>query len=84
MAVSDVTMDLSEGEILGVIGPNGSGKSTLINLLTGIYRPDRGTIRFDGRDITGLPAHRVTRRGIARDVSEFTRFFPMYRSWSTS
>ena len=74
MAVSDVTMDLSEGEILGVIGPNGSGKSTLINLLTGIYRPDRGTIRFDGRDITGLPAHRVTRRGIARTFQNLRVF----------
>jgi branched-chain amino acid transport system ATP-binding protein len=74
MAINDITLDLEEGDILGVIGPNGSGKSTFINLLTGIYRPDQGAIRFGGHDITGLPAHQVTRRGIARTFQNLRVF----------
>lgn len=74
MAVNDITLDLEEGGILGVIGPNGSGKSTFINLLTGIYRPDHGTIYFAGKDITGLPPHLVTRQGIARTFQNLRVF----------
>jgi branched-chain amino acid transport system ATP-binding protein len=65
-AVSEVSFALLEGEILGLMGPNGSGKSTLLNLVAGALRPDRGAIRLDGDDITGLSPHRVCGKGIAR------------------
>ena len=54
------------GEILGLIGPNGSGKTTLFNIITGLLRPRSGKVRFEGRDITGWPPHRICRGGIAR------------------
>jgi branched-chain amino acid transport system ATP-binding protein len=66
VAVDDFSLDLACGQIVGLIGPNGAGKTTVFNLITGLDRPDAGTIRFDGRDITGKPAHRITRMGIAR------------------
>ncbi len=65
-ALRGVDLDVREGEILGVLGPNGSGKSTLINVVSGHYRPDAGRIVFAGRDIAGLPGHRIARAGIAR------------------
>jgi branched-chain amino acid transport system ATP-binding protein len=65
-AVSGVTFDVRQQEVVGIIGPNGSGKSTLFNLVTGVYRPDGGSIRLLGRDITGLAAHRIARAGLAR------------------
>lgn len=65
-AVADVEFILGDGEILGIMGPNGAGKSTLLNLVTGIYRPTDGTVNLDGRNITGLPAHRIAQLGIAR------------------
>jgi len=66
LAVSDVSFALEAGELLGIMGPNGSGKTTLFNLIAGALRPDRGRIRFAGRDVTGLLPHRVCARGIAR------------------
>ena len=65
-ALADVNMEVREGEILGLVGPNGSGKSTLINVVSGHYRATRGQILFKGRELVGLPAHRVSREGIAR------------------
>jgi branched-chain amino acid transport system permease protein len=65
-ALDGVDLDVREGEILGVLGPNGSGKSTLINVVTGHYRASGGRVRFAGRDLTHLPAHRIARAGIAR------------------
>ncbi len=65
-AVLDLSFHVREGEILGVIGPNGSGKTTTFNLITGVYRPDRGRVRFAGHDITGLPPYEVCARGICR------------------
>jgi branched-chain amino acid transport system ATP-binding protein len=65
-AVNDVSFDLPAGEILGLMGPNGAGKTTLVNVICGFYKPDSGTIRFKGRDITRLPAHKVCHLGIAR------------------
>jgi branched-chain amino acid transport system ATP-binding protein len=66
VAVNDVSFSLGRGEILGVIGPNGAGKTTFINLVSGVYPPTSGSIRFMGRDITDLPAHRRAHLGIAR------------------
>ena len=66
LAVNDVGFTLEAGELLGIMGPNGSGKTTLFNLIAGTLRPDRGRIRFAGRDIAGLLPHRVCARGIAR------------------
>jgi branched-chain amino acid transport system permease protein len=54
------------GEILGLLGPNGSGKSTFINVVSGHYTPTSGEVLFEGREIAGLPAHRIARAGIAR------------------
>jgi len=65
-ALRRVTLDVREGEVLGLLGPNGSGKSTLINVVSGHYRPDAGRIVFRGREIAGWPAHRIARAGIAR------------------
>jgi branched-chain amino acid transport system ATP-binding protein len=65
-AVADLSFQVRAGEILGVIGPNGSGKTTTFNLITGLYRPDRGRVRFAGEDITGLRSYEVCSRGICR------------------
>jgi energy-coupling factor transporter ATP-binding protein EcfA2 len=63
-AVDRCSLEVREGTITGLIGPNGAGKTTLFNLLTGFHRPDGGCVRFRGDDITGLPPHKVFRRGI--------------------
>ena len=65
-ALQGIHFHVRAGERLGIIGPNGSGKTTLINCITGVLRPDRGAIHFDGRDVTGLPPHRRARLGLAR------------------
>ena len=65
-AVNDVSFDVNEGEILGLIGPNGSGKSTTFNCIAGLYAPNAGTIAFEGADITGLTPNRVCHKGIGR------------------
>jgi len=61
-----IDFEMQEGELSAIIGPNGAGKSTFMNLLTGYHRPDAGKVVFAGRDITGLPPHRVVRHGISR------------------
>jgi branched-chain amino acid transport system ATP-binding protein len=65
-ALTEVTLSLERGEVLGLIGPNGAGKSTLVNVLSGFDRPSRGSVELDGRDVTRWPAHRRGRRGLAR------------------
>ncbi|WP_105435185.1 ABC transporter ATP-binding protein [Neorhizobium tomejilense] len=65
-ALGPVDLDVGAGERLGIIGPNGSGKTTLINCITGVYRPDSGSVFFEGRDISHLQAHKRARMGIAR------------------
>lgn len=65
-ALSDVTFDLPEGQILGLIGPNGAGKTTLFNCLNGVYAPEEGRVIFRGRDITGWKPYNVARLGLAR------------------
>ena len=66
IALDRVDLNVGQGERLGLIGPNGSGKSTLVNCISGVLRPDGGSIVFAGADITGLLPHLRTRRGIAR------------------
>lgn len=66
LAVSDVSFTMNTGEIVGLIGPNGAGKTTLFNVVNGVYKPDSGSIIFDGRDITGIAPNKVVRMGLAR------------------
>jgi ABC-type branched-subunit amino acid transport system ATPase component len=65
-ALGGVGFELGEGEIFGLIGPNGAGKTTVFNVLTGLYRPDRGRVTFAGLDLTRLSPHRIARAGIGR------------------
>jgi ABC-type branched-subunit amino acid transport system ATPase component/ABC-type branched-subunit amino acid transport system permease subunit len=74
-ALAGANLEVRRGEILGLVGPNGSGKSTLINLVSGHYRADGGSIRFEGRELAGIPAHRIARAGIARTY-QIPRPFP--------
>ncbi|HHP50852.1 MAG TPA: ABC transporter ATP-binding protein [Moorella mulderi] len=74
MALLNINMQVEEGDLIGIIGPNGAGKTTLFNLLTGMYRPLRGSIRFRGQDIVGLPPHKITRLGIARTFQNIRLF----------
>jgi branched-chain amino acid transport system ATP-binding protein len=74
-ALQDVSLEVRQGEILGVIGPNGAGKTTLFNCITGIFPSDRGVIRFRGEAIQGRKPHEIARRGIARTF-QIVRPFP--------
>ena len=65
-ALAGVTFTVTTGTVTGLIGPNGSGKTTLFNVISGFLAPDAGEVRWQGRPLTGLPPHRVARRGIAR------------------
>jgi branched-chain amino acid transport system ATP-binding protein len=65
-AVSDVSLTVPAGELLGVIGPNGAGKTTLFNVISGYYRPDRGRVVFAGHDVVGLAPHAICRLGLTR------------------
>jgi ABC-type branched-subunit amino acid transport system ATPase component len=75
--VSELDLHVAEGEIVSVIGPNGAGKTTLFNLITGIYEPNGGDIRFAGESITGLDPHKITRKGIARTFQTLRLFLNM-------
>jgi len=74
-ALAGVDLEVRSGEILGLVGPNGSGKSTLINVVSGHYAVDGGSIRFEGEELVGMPAHRIARAGIARTY-QIPRPFP--------
>ena len=65
-AVKDVSLRAAPGEIVGIIGPNGAGKTTLFNVISGFYAPNAGTVRLDGRDISGLAPHHVCALGLTR------------------
>jgi branched-chain amino acid transport system ATP-binding protein len=73
-ALSRVNLDLSEGMIASLIGPNGAGKTTLFNILTGLYPPDRGEIRFQNRSLTGLKPDKITAAGISRTFQNIRLF----------
>ena len=77
VAVDDVSLDVAEGEIVGLIGPNGAGKTTVFNLITRLYRPESGEIEFDGESILRAPPHGIVRRGIARTFQNVELFGSM-------
>jgi branched-chain amino acid transport system ATP-binding protein len=65
-AVNNFNLKMEEGELIGLIGPNGAGKTTIFNLITGVYKPTHGSIRFHNKDLVGLKSHQITARGVAR------------------
>lgn len=73
-ALDEVSLSVATGEIRGIVGPNGSGKTTLFNVISGLYRPTGGRIRFLGRDATGLPPYRLARAGMARTFQNLRLF----------
>jgi ABC-type branched-subunit amino acid transport system ATPase component len=75
--IDNLDLHVDEHEILSVIGPNGAGKTTLFNLITGVYPPDGGDVRFAGESILGLEPHEITRRGIARTFQTLRLFLNM-------
>src|SRR5512136_704578 len=76
-AITYVSFQLREGELLGVIGPNGSGKTTLVNLLTGFVRPDSGKVTYQGTDITGKMPYKIAELGIARTFQMVKPFYQL-------
>jgi ABC-type branched-subunit amino acid transport system ATPase component len=81
-AANQVSFDLREGESLGIIGPNGSGKTTLANLISGFIRPDQGSVRFKGKEITGIMPHRIAQLGLSRTFQMARPFYhlPAYKN----
>ena len=77
VALDGVSLDAGENEIVGLIGPNGAGKTTLFNVVTRLYRPDSGELRFAGRSLLRTPAHRIVRHGIARTFQNVELFDTM-------
>ena len=73
-AVDGVSLQVRKGEIVSLIGPNGAGKTTVFNLMTGIYRVDSGSVRFDGREITNLPPRGIVRAGVSRTFQNIRLF----------
>jgi len=66
VAVNDVSLEISQGEFIGIVGPNGSGKTTLFNVISGVYFPEKGRVIYDGEDITRLPPYKRAPLGIGR------------------
>ena len=76
-AVSELYLDVHKGEILGLIGPNGAGKTTVFNMIAGSSPPTKGNVKFKAEDISGLPPHRIAKKGIARTFQLCTLFEDM-------
>ena len=76
-ATNDVTMHMEEGKISGLVGPNGAGKTTFFNLVSGVYKPDSGTITFDGKRIDGMKPYQINQAGIARTYQVINLFRKM-------
>ena len=81
-AIDDLSFEIAEGELLGMIGPNGSGKTTAVNLITGFVKPTEGEIQYRGKDITGWPPYKIVRLGIARTFQMVKPFYqlPAYKN----
>jgi len=77
VAVNNVSISIKKGAIHGLIGPNGSGKTTIFNVLSGYYKPTGGKVSFEGRTISGLPAHQITAVGFARTFQNMRLFKTM-------
>jgi len=73
-AIVDFSLEANPGEIHGIIGPNGAGKTTIFNTISGVYTADQGTVILDGRDITKLPQHKITRLGMGRTFQNIRLF----------
>lgn len=73
-AVQNVTLDIREGSVTSIIGPNGAGKTTFFNIISGVYKPTGGKVLFDGKDITNLPQHEVSKLGMARTFQNIRLF----------
>ncbi len=74
IVLEDISLAFEEGQVSGIMGPNGAGKTTCFNVLTGRYKPDRGSIHFQGRDIAGLSPQRIAQLGIARSFQIMNLF----------
>jgi branched-chain amino acid transport system ATP-binding protein len=75
IAAHDISLDVPPAQTIGIIGANGAGKTTFVNMITGHIEPSRGSIRFEGKDITGLPSRAITRLGISRSF-QVAQIFP--------
>jgi branched-chain amino acid transport system ATP-binding protein len=74
VVLEEIDLTFEAGSLSGIMGPNGAGKTTCFNVLTGRYKPDRGSVRFEGEDITGLAPHRIVARGISRSFQIMNLF----------
>jgi branched-chain amino acid transport system ATP-binding protein len=74
VALDGVSLDVPQGEIVGLIGPNGAGKTTVFNIVTRLYRPDGGDVTLEGESLLSSPAHRIVERGIARTFQNLALF----------
>ncbi|MEV0899400.1 ABC transporter ATP-binding protein [Actinoplanes sp. NPDC049802] len=75
LALDGISFDIHEGEILGLIGPNGAGKTTTFNVMTGVYKPTSGAVRFNGQQVSGRKPHQISQMGISRTFQNI-RLFP--------
>ena len=76
-AITDLDLQVGDGEVVSVIGPNGAGKTSVFNVITGVYQPSSGDVRFAGQSIAGQPPHRIAQRGIARTFQSLRLFLNM-------
>jgi branched-chain amino acid transport system ATP-binding protein len=74
VVLESISLNFNEGELTGIMGPNGAGKTTCFNVLTGRFKPDRGTVRFAGEDITGLSPRQIARKGLSRSFQIMNLF----------
>jgi branched-chain amino acid transport system ATP-binding protein len=73
-AVSDFNLEINHGEVVGLIGPNGAGKTTVFNVITGVYKPTAGSVKLDGREMSGRKPYQITQAGVARTFQNIRLF----------